>query len=75
MDHDGVLMTTWKLMCFVTPGFSLGNLCYCHAVSPEGHIAGSFRRGHLSPFGYLITNTTYFRSQLFGDVIEPHTYY
>jgi len=42
------------------------------AVSPEGHIAGSFRPGHISPLGYLIINTTYFRLQLFGEVIEPH---
>jgi len=29
-----------------------------------------FRGGHVSPLGYITTNTTYFRLQLFGEVIE-----
>jgi len=36
-----------------------------------GYIPGSFRGGgHVPPLGYIITDTTYFRLQLFSEVIE-----
>jgi len=42
------------------------------AVSPEGHIPGSFRGGHVSPLRYIITNTTYFSVAAFwwGDWMD-----
>ena len=44
-------------------------------MSPEGHIAGSFRPGHIPALGCLIANTTYILLQLFGEVVEPHDVY